>query len=81
MDLIDTVTQTVCDTMGWSPADLSGDTSLQNCPGWDSVNQLRVLMALESATGARIPMRRFLEATTLDDIRALVEVLNSHRTA
>lgn len=74
MDLTDdTVTQTVCDTMGWAPADLRGGTPLQDCPGWDSVNQLRVLMALESATGTRIPMKRFLAAATLSDIRALVE--------
>lgn len=79
MNKIDLVTQTICDTMGWSPADLCGDALLQTFPGWDSVNQLRVLMAIESATGRRIPMKRFLAATTLDDIRALLEDLTLDR--
>lgn len=79
MNKIDFVTQTICDTMGWSAADLGGDDLLQSFPGWDSVNQLRVLMAIESATGRRIPMKRFLAATTLDDIRELLQGLTSDR--
>lgn len=72
MHPIDSITQTVCDAMGWLPGDLRGDTLLQNYPDWDSVNQLRVMMALESATDTRIPMKRFLEAQTMDAIREVV---------
>ncbi len=77
MALIDTVHQTVCDTMTWSPREVHGHTLLRDCPGWDSVNQLRVLMALETATGTRIPVKRFLGADTTDHIAALVKSLAS----
>lgn len=78
MDLTDTVYQTVCNTMTWSPNDVDGNTLLRDCPGWDSVNQLRVLMALELTTGTRIPIKRFLVAYTIDDIAAVLKSLSGH---
>ncbi|WP_232248631.1 acyl carrier protein [Streptacidiphilus rugosus] len=38
-------------------------------PGWDSLHLLKLVSALERATGTRVPVGRVLEARSLDQIR------------
>ncbi|MFJ9885517.1 acyl carrier protein [Streptomyces sp. NPDC091287] len=45
--------------------------SFDELPGWDSLNLLTLLTAIERETGRRIPMTQVLESTSLGDIYAL----------
>ncbi|MFH8443883.1 acyl carrier protein [Streptomyces sp. NPDC018026] len=51
---------------------LGPDTPLSAIEGWDSVNALRVLVALEREAGAPLDYERFAAAQTAGDIGALV---------
>jgi acyl carrier protein len=52
--------------------DLDADAlhrDFDSLPGWDSLHLLKLVSALERATGARVPVGRVLEARSLDQIR------------
>ena len=48
-------------------------TRLADVPEWDSVLLLRLVTALEEATGRQLPIRPLLEARTFADIHACVK--------
>jgi acyl carrier protein len=50
--------------------------SLDKTPGWDSLNHLHLLMALESTAGISIPAEMYGELTTA---RALVSYLEENQ--
>jgi acyl carrier protein len=45
------------------------DADFDTLPAWDSLHLLKVVSALERATGARVPVGRVLEARSLREIR------------
>jgi acyl carrier protein len=47
-------------------------TDLDELAGWDSVHLLKLLSALENASGAGLPVVSVLESRTLGEIHALV---------
>ncbi|MEU9360177.1 acyl carrier protein [Streptomyces sp. NPDC048301] len=51
---------------------LTPDTELTTVDGWDSVNQLRILVYLERETGTPLDYDRFAAAETLGDLAVLV---------
>lgn len=51
---------------------LAGSTVLADCGGWDSVNQMRVLVRLEARLGTTVDFDRFMSVVTLDDLLAVV---------
>ncbi len=51
--------------------DLALDTVLATVEGWDSVNQMRVLVYLEREVGGSLDYDRFMTAVTLADLAAV----------
>lgn len=47
---------------------LSRDLPLNEVPGWDSVNALRVLVYLEQEVGHKLDYERFMAAERLGDL-------------
>lgn len=45
------------------------DTDFDTLPSWDSLHLLKVVSAIERATGSRVPVGRVLEARSLRQIR------------
>ena len=54
---------------------LSDDSSTENTPNWDSLRQLSILLALESAYGISITTD---EAVNMNSIAAIKAVLKRH---
>ena len=54
---------------------LSDDSSTENTPNWDSLRQLSILLALESAYGISITTD---EAVNMNSIAAIKVVLKRH---
>ena len=58
--------------LGVSPQSLSDDSSIENVDGWDSLRQLSILLALESAYGITITADQALDMNSISAIRALL---------
>ena len=58
-----------------SPESLSDESSVDNTDGWDSLRQLSILLALESAYGISITTDQALDMTS---ISAIKDVLTNH---
>ena len=61
--------------LGVSPEDLGDDSSSENVERWDSLRQLSILLALESAYGITISAD---EAVDMNSIAAIKTVLRQH---
>ena len=55
-----------------SPESLSDESSIENTDGWDSLRQLSILLALESAYGISITTDEALDMTSISAIKALL---------
>ena len=60
------------DEVGLELAESDLDTAFDALEGWDSVMMLKLLGAVEQATGQPAPMMAFLEATSLRGVHAVV---------
>ena len=58
--------------LGVSPESLSDDSSIENVQSWDSLRQLSILLALESAYGITITADQALDMNSISAIRALL---------
>ena len=67
--------QILADTLGVEVRALTGETSTQNTPAWDSVAHLNLVLALEQAFGQRFTPEEFLQ---MQSIAAIQEVLAAH---
>ena len=63
--------------LGVSPESLSDDSTIENVQEWDSLRQLSILLALESAYGITISTD---EAVDMNSIAAIKAVLAKHGT-
>ena len=61
----------VCDQLGLPVTPVLAEGRLDEIPGWDSVQLLWLVTALENATGRAVSFPDLLEATTLADIYRL----------
>jgi acyl carrier protein len=52
--LRETVVQAVADILGHDPAQLGDDSGLDVTAGWDSLQHLSIIMALEEELGVRV---------------------------
>jgi acyl carrier protein len=52
---------------------LSDDSNSDNTPGWDSLRQLSIIMAVESAYGVSISTKDALDMNSLGNIRAVLK--------
>ncbi|MGW6390042.1 acyl carrier protein [Streptomyces sp. NPDC055103] len=67
-----TVVEAVAQLLDVDEDTLALDAPLQAIDGWDSVNQLRILVFLERELGAPLDYDRFTAAETLADLASLV---------
>jgi acyl carrier protein len=58
--------------LGVSPQSLSDDSSIENVDGWDSLRQLSILLALESAYGITITADQALDMNSISAIKVLL---------
>ncbi len=58
--------------LGVSPQSLSDDSSIENVEAWDSLRQLSILLALESAYGITITADQALDMNSISAIKALL---------
>ena len=59
--------------LGVSPQSLSDDSSIENVEAWDSLRQLSILLALESAYGITITADQALDMNSISAIKALLD--------
>ena len=57
------------------PDEVPDDARNEDLPGWDSLRQLELMLALEAEFGVRIPAATMVELTSLPAIEAF---LNRH---
>ncbi len=58
--------------LGVSPESLSDDSSIENVQSWDSLRQLSILLALESAYGITISTDEAIDMNGISAIKALL---------
>ncbi len=66
------VAEVVAQLLDLETDDLAMDTTLAVIEGWDSVNQMRILVYLERELGASLDYDRFMKAESLADLAAVV---------
>jgi acyl carrier protein len=66
------VTEVVTQLLDLESDEPAMDTPLAGLEGWDSVNQMRVLVYLERESGANLDYDRFMKAESLADLSTLV---------
>ncbi|WP_165986446.1 acyl carrier protein [Streptomyces sp. YIM 98790] len=66
------VAEALAQLLDADPNQLTTFTVLATTEGWDSVNQMRVLVYLEREAGAPLDYERFMAAETLGDLAELV---------
>jgi acyl carrier protein len=63
----------VADVLDFDPDGVGSNTPLPELPGWDSVNGLRVLNALESEFRVRLGLSAFSSAKTVGELHGLID--------
>ena len=61
------------DILGLSPESLQPDSSPENIEGWDSVQHLNLVLAIEEHFGVQIEPEEFEKISSLEAISTLVE--------
>ncbi|MBC7814859.1 MAG: acyl carrier protein [Burkholderiales bacterium] len=72
MEIFVTTKETFCTTLNWNPDDVQYDDLLNEQPNWDSVNQLRVLMALEATLDIKLPLKKYIVCRRINEVADLV---------
>ena len=65
--------EVISSVLGVSPQSLSDDSSIENVEAWDSLRQLSILLALESAYGITITADQALDMNSISAIRAMLD--------
>lgn len=74
--MAESVEEVIASVLGIPAAELSDDSSIGNVPSWDSLRQLSVILALESAYGISISTDEALE---MNSVAAIKQALDRHR--
>jgi acyl carrier protein len=53
--------------------ELTGTTTADSVPGWDSLSHLRIILALEAEYGVRFSTREILKLRQVGDLQELVD--------
>jgi acyl carrier protein len=51
---------------------ISAESRLEDLPGWDSVNAMRLIMHIEKDFGVKLPIKEYFDARTLVDVFGLI---------
>ena len=66
------VAEVVAQLLDLESDELAMDTPLAGIEGWDSVNQMRILVYLERDLGTSLDYDRFMKAASLAELSAVV---------
>jgi acyl carrier protein len=72
MQIVEITKEIFCTTLNWDPDDVQDGDLLNEQPNWDSVNQLRVLMALEATLGIKLPLKKYIVCRHINEVAELV---------
>lgn len=72
MSADETVVEILGQLLDQEPEELAMDTMLADLDGWDSVNQMRVLVYLERELGTSLDYDRFMKAASVADLSSVV---------
>jgi acyl carrier protein len=73
MTKVHDVKDVIIEALNLEKPELEEHEDIRRLSGWDSVNQLRILMAVEARTGLKVPLKEFIACTTVHDIASLLE--------
>ena len=73
MKIAETTKEIFCTTLNWELGTVQEGDLLSEQPNWDSVNQLRVLMALEAALGIKLPLKKYIICRHINEVAELAE--------
>ncbi|HLT89987.1 MAG TPA: acyl carrier protein [Woeseiaceae bacterium] len=62
----------VADTLGIDPEAVTPETSRDSEPGWDSLNHLRLITAVEEAFGVKLTMAEIQAITRAAELEARI---------
>ena len=65
--------EVVSEVFSVNQVDIKDEMTSQDIPGWDSMNYLMLISSLESEFGITFTMDQIVNATTLGDLRKIVE--------
>jgi acyl carrier protein len=71
-ELTDLLRQTIAESLGASPGELSMDTKAEDIDTWDSMGTMTILLSLETVFGLRLAPG---QTGRLQSVRGIVELL------
>lgn len=71
MNLLQTLIETIADTFDIEGDNLTEETQLEHIEGWDSVNALRLLSAIEDELGLRLNVAQFMKTESIGRLHQL----------
>ena len=71
MNLLNTLIDTIAETFDIRTEGLTETTALEQIEGWDSVNALRLLSAIEDELGLRLNVAAFMKSESIGQIHQL----------
>lgn len=66
------IASVLADHLDVDPRAIDDGTRFLDLPDWDSVHALKVFMDLETVVGGRLPIKAFLAAETVGEVRGLL---------
>ena len=58
----------LADALGLPPDQVPDDAAIGQCPSWDSLGHMRLILALEEALGRDLPPETLLSVTSLPSV-------------
>jgi acyl carrier protein len=68
----DEIGSVILDALDLQDRKLGDNEDIRELDGWDSVNHVRILIAIQATVGRKIPMDRFFECHTVEEIGRLI---------
>ena len=72
MNELNEVQRCICEVLDCETAELLPEAALENISGWDSMNALRLLAALEAQFGVRLDLRTYAALETVGQLYEMV---------
>jgi acyl carrier protein len=74
------LTTVIAQALGIDEAEVSDDTSMQNCDAWDSLRHFHLILSLEQAYGVRFSSDRIPGLTSVQALRDELARLDSRHS-
>ena len=71
---MDSIKELVASVLGIRPKRVTDDLAFESIPEWDSLNHVKLMLAIEQTYGKEVDEEQMVEMTTVAAIRAFVAV-------